>query len=302
MPRATAGFTPLPDYYPVGTVQDVYTDTARWTPAYFGQAAHPNRYLPTTVWYPAGVGGRGYDQGSVAPAAGRFPLVVFAHGYNANPATYQPFLHTLAAAGYVVAAPTFPTSHYINGVTMPPRSNAEMVSQAYDMSAVISGVQWRVSRGWWPLARVVDTAHVGVVGHSDGAMTVPGMQLTTGYSDWRPKATVVMSGADLPMPGGVYGVRRTTPVMVEQATQDPYNGYINGLNLFNGVQGRPKTMLSVSGYYHIWPLIGNDRVADLTRRSTLDFLNWQLKGWWLSAWALGADGGVAGYTSQRTIG
>ncbi len=301
LPRATAGFTPLPDAYPVGTVHDLYVDTARGTPAYFGQAAHPNRYLPTTIWYPAAAGGKGYDQGAVAPAAGRFPTIVFAHGYNANPATYQPFLHTLAAAGYVVAAPTFPTSHYIDGVTMPPRSYTEMASQAYDMSAVIGGIQWRVARDPWLLRATADPVRIGVVGHSDGGMTVAGMQLTTGYYDLRPKVTVVMSGAALPMPGGVYGVRRTTPVLVEQATQDPYNAYSSGLGVFNGVQGRPKTMLSVTGAYHIWPLIGDDRVADLTRRSTLDFLNWQLKGWWVSPFALAADGGVAGYTAQQTV-
>ncbi len=300
-PRALTSTTPLPDGYPVGTLGDTYVDTARGTPAYFWAPAHANRYLPTTIWYPAAAGGKGYDQGRVAPAAGRFPLLVFAHGYNANPATYRPFLHTLAAAGYVVAAPTFPTSHYINGVMMPPRSTAEMVNQAYDMSAVIGGVQWRVAHDPWLLRGTVDTGRIGVIGHSDGAMTVAGMQLSTGYYDSRPKVTVVMSGAGLAMPGGSYGVRRTTPLLVEQATQDPYNGYANGLGLFNGALGRPKTMLSVSGPYHIWPLIGDDPVADLTRRATLDFLNWQLKGWWLSPFALANDGGVPGYTAQRTV-
>lgn len=299
-PHATS-WSALPDYFPVGTLRDTYIDTQRSTPACLGRPARAVRYLPTTIWYPAAAGGRGYDQGTVRPAAGRFPLVVFAHGWNASPATYQPFLHTLAAAGYVVAAPTFPTSHWIDGVTMPPRSNSEMVNQAYDMSAVIGGVQWRVMHAGWLLGSTTDISKIAVIGHSDGGMTVAGMQLSTGYYDARPKVTVVMSGAGLVMPGGTYGVRRTTPLLVEQATQDPYNAYGNGRFLFDSDHGLPRTMLSVTGSYHIWPLIGNDQVADLTRRSTLDFLNWRLKGWGLSALALAHDGGQAGFTAQQTL-
>ena len=39
---------------------------------------------------------------------GPYPLVLFAHGYDVTPDFYRPLLERWAAAGYVVAAPTFP--------------------------------------------------------------------------------------------------------------------------------------------------------------------------------------------------
>ena len=48
---------------------------------------------------------------------------------------------------------------------------------------------------------------IGVIGHSDGAMTVAGMTMSTSYSDPRIKAVAVMSGRrparpDLEQPQG----------------------------------------------------------------------------------------------------
>ena len=58
-----------------------------------GTEVAATRSLPTTL---------------VAPTRGRWPLVVFVHGYDVGPATYTRFLDSLASQGYVVAAPSFP--------------------------------------------------------------------------------------------------------------------------------------------------------------------------------------------------
>ena len=89
--------------------------------------------------------------------------------------------------------------------------------------------------------------------------------------------------------------------MVEQATQDPYNSPANSDWLFNAVTGS-RDYLTVNGYYHIWPLIGDDAVADagppLGGRPTS---TGALKNGGLGPlWQLLTDGNTAGITSLRS--
>src|SRR6478752_1214673 len=81
---------------PVGFQSYVFNDLTRGIPAlddFPGTAVRP---IPTSVWYPTD------------GAHGPYPLVVFAHGYGADPGSYAPLLARIASAGYVVAAPTYP--------------------------------------------------------------------------------------------------------------------------------------------------------------------------------------------------
>src|SRR6185312_14489686 len=109
--------------------------------------------------------------------------------------------------------------------------------------------------------------------------TVAGMTMSTSYNDPRINAAIVMAGA------GPYGLtwnnRKVVPTMVEQATSDPYNDPKNSTWLFNHVRGS-RDYLSVNGPYHIWPLIGNDAMADFVRRAVVTQLSAQLSnGGWL---------------------
>ncbi|SCF11496.1 Platelet-activating factor acetylhydrolase, isoform II [Micromonospora mirobrigensis] len=61
-----------------------------------------SRPLPLTVWYPT-AGGR--------PAAGRFPVIVYSHGLRSLPELHAPLTTRWAAAGFVVAAPTYPRTN-----------------------------------------------------------------------------------------------------------------------------------------------------------------------------------------------
>jgi len=71
------------------------------------------RTLVTVVRYPALGAPSAADRpdAPAARAAGPFPLVVFAHGYQLGPDTYARLLRAWARAGYVVAAPAFPRTH-----------------------------------------------------------------------------------------------------------------------------------------------------------------------------------------------
>jgi hypothetical protein len=296
-PLATTAFTALRDVYPVGKTIGVTVDTARAVAARWPRAASKVRTLPISIWYPATSGAISKSDTFWAKVrTGHFPLIVFAAGFNSSPETYQPFLHAIAAQGYIVAAPLFPISGAIAGAAPARRSNAEMLNQMYDVSAVITQmIKYAKSPDF--LGWAMSQTQIGVIGHSDGAMTVAGMTMSTSYSDVRVKVAAVMSGA------GPYGLawnhRRVVPLIVEQATQDPYNAAANSQWLFNAVKG-PRAYLTVKGPYHIWPLIGNDRVADVVRRAVIAHLDGTLKSGGTAAfWRFASAGNTPGLTSLR---
>jgi hypothetical protein len=290
-----SSFTPLPDLYPVGETMGFTVDHAKPTPARYPNPALPYRNLPISIWYPAASGAISKTDTLWAKAlAGHFPLIVFAPGYNSNPATYEVFLHDLAAQGYIVAAPTFPIEAPIDGAAAPGRSNTEIIYQIYDMSTVISQMLAYARTPGNFLNWAMSQTQIGVIGHSDGGMTVAGMTMSTSYVDSRIKTAVVMSGA------GPYGLtwrnRKVVPLLMEQANKDPYNSPSSAAWLFNHVTG-PRAYLDLNGVYHIWPLNGSDKIADLTRRTVIAHLDGQLKaGGAGSFWQMIAAGNVTGYT------
>jgi dienelactone hydrolase len=293
-----SSFTPLRDVYPVGKTSGFTVDTARGVGARSPSPAMSHRNLPIEIWYPAASGPiSSSDTFWATSRRGQFPLIVFAAGFDSNPDTYQPFLHALAAQGYIVAAPVFPIEASISGAAPASRSNAEMLNQMYDMSAVITQmVTYAKTYGNWLSVAMVPT-QIGVIGHSDGAMTVAGMTMSTSYNDPRIKMAVVMSGAG-PL-GLAWNKRHVVPLMVEQATGDPYNAPANSQWLFNHVIGS-RSYLTVAGPYHIWPLIGNDKVSDLVRRSVIGEMNVTLKNGGMPAFfsMLGAAN-TPGFTSLK---
>ena len=278
-PFATTGgsssFTPLQDVYPVGKTGGFAVDKVHGVAARYPLPAMSVRNLPIEIWYPAASGPISSSDNFWAIArGGHFPLIVFAPGFNANPDTYQPFLHAIAAQGYIVAAPVFPIEASIAGAAPAGRSNTEILNQMWDMSTVISQMITYARTPGNFLGAAMSQTQIGVIGHSDGAMTVAGMTMSTSFNDVRIKMAVVMSGA---APDGLtWNNRRVVPLMVEQATGDPYNNPANSQWLFNHVSG-PRDFLTVAGPYHIWPLIGNDKVSDLVRRAVIGDLNVTLK-------------------------
>ncbi len=86
------------------------------------------RTLVVVVRYP--------ELGAVpARAAGPYPLIVFAHGFNVTPATYSDLLADWARAGYVVAAPVFPLE---NADAPGGPDESDLVNEPADMSFVVT--------------------------------------------------------------------------------------------------------------------------------------------------------------------
>lgn len=174
------------------------------------------RSLATRLWYaPVPV---------AAPACrgGRCAVVVFAHGLGGSTGRFDAMARALAAAGYIVAAPTFPLTHEfapggsINGVS-------DVAEQPADLSAVIDALDAAGDDAADPLHGRVDGTRVGALGHSLGGATVIAATRTACCGDNRIGAAVLVAPATFVV--GVYfggePRRDGAPMLVVNGSDDP---------------------------------------------------------------------------------
>jgi alpha-beta hydrolase superfamily lysophospholipase len=243
--------------FAVGFRRVSIVDRAAGTPARGDHGPRGDRPLVTSVWYPR-VGTRS------AGGVGRFPLVVFAHGFNVTPQTYARLLDEIAAQGYVVAAPLFPISGA--GLSGPPRED-DLPNQALDLRAVISAMT--TGRAGAPqVTSMIDPGRVAVVGHSDGGETVAALLLVPRDRDPRVSAAVILAGQ---VPTWAAIAPTPTPVLVEQATADTINAPRGSRALYARLDP-PKAYLNVIGANHLDVLIGTGRQSAAVRATIIAFL------------------------------
>ncbi len=248
----------------VGTVSFTFVDPSRPTPAAGADPGGPTRTLPTIVRYPATASGPSHMG---AP----FPLVVFAHGYASSPGVYSALLDSWASAGYVVAAPSFPRA-----TAGAPLDEGDLVNQPGDVSFVITKVLALAAPGG-PLAGLVDTSHVGVAGHSDGASTTEGIGYNSCCRDKRVLADAVMEGDEHTFPGGTLSVSGSPPMLVIQADHDAFNPPSFGLQLYR--DGRsPKYLLWLINAQHLEPFTSDVAHLGVVEAATTGFFDRYLKG------------------------
>jgi poly(3-hydroxybutyrate) depolymerase len=234
--------------YQVQTSSITLTDPTRPTPDRGDVAGHAGRTLVTTIVRPVGVGGR-------------LPVVVFAHGWNSDPAKYATLLDAWAAAGYLVAAPTFPDS----ADTLPGSPISDYPEQAEDMSFVLTSLLQGV-------AGPVDPTRVAMAGHSDGGTDVALLALNPDYADHRARAYLCLSGE---IPVGVDGTwSAPTPgsLLVAVGTNDEYGLYPNGVQVFQSA-AMPKVFVTLTGGDHLDTFIAATPQAVAMRAETVTFLN-----------------------------
>lgn len=213
--------------YPLGSLVIPLVDTSRPTISH-GRTLSASRSLPTQVWYPE--------------RAGRWPLVVFAHGFQVGPAPYTALLEAWAAHGYVVAAPAFPlTDQAIAGAAL---DEGDIQNQPADVRFVTDQLVSPSS----PVAARIDTTRVAVAGHSDGAETAlaaSAAAVPTGEPAYR--AVIIMSGQPVPGTAG-----RTPPALVIQGDADDINPPPLGYSTF-AQAAPPKYLLVLHGAGHLPP-------------------------------------------------
>lgn len=207
------------------------------------------------------------------PAAGAaYPLVVFGHGFALTPADYARLLDAWTRAGYVVAAPVFPLG---NAAAPGGPNESDLINQPEDMSFVIARLLALSARANSVIYGKIDSSHVAVAGHSDGAVTALAVAYDRRFRNPRVGAAIVLSGAALPGMGPF--PRRGPPLLAMQGTADTINAPANTAAVFERAR-RPKFLLWLVGVSHRPPYTYEQPQLGIVERATTAFLDHYMKG------------------------
>ena len=230
-----------------------FVDHSR-TVTYPGQAPQP-RTLVTIVWYPR--------------APGRFPLVVFGHGFAVTPGLYARLLEAWAQAGYVVAAPVFP----LENADAPGGPNeTDLVNQPRDMSFVITEML-----GTQPFGGMINPSEIAVAGQSDGGDTALTAAYNGAFRDPRIRAAVILSGQEMPGVGGYDFPAPSPPLLATQGLADTINLPSTTFAFWDAAPP-PKFLLTMPGTAHLPPYSDEEPQLGIVERVTVAFLDRYLKG------------------------
>ena len=224
-----------------------------------------NRPLPTTVWYPAAGTAPASGPAPVVNAdgaSGVFPVVLFSHGLTAQPGDYSEILSRWAQAGFVVAGPLYPHTHY----DAPAFNSADIVNQPADASAVLDQLFGLAATD--PMRAIIDPTRIAAAGHSGGGITTVG--LFSKHRDKRLKAGVVMAGTDFqatPFTGA------PAAMMFVHGRKDTTVTWRAGHTVFRAVPWS-RAMLSITDGGHV--IEGSD--FEPTVKTTTQFLRYALYG------------------------
>lgn len=250
-----------------------FVDSSR-TVRYPGENPQPRR-LVTIVRYPMAGSPSRADISNAAPLrrAGRFPLVVFGHGFAVTPGIYAPLLRYWARAGYVVAAPIFP----LGNANAPGGPNeSDLVNQPRDMSFVITRMLAAGASSSGPFAGLIDPHEIAVSGQSDGGDTALTAAYHSGFRDARIGAAAILSGQEIPGLGGYDFPPGSPPLLATQGLADTINLPSTTFAFFDAAR-TPKYLLTMPGAPHLPPYTDEQPQLRIVERVTVDFLNGYLK-------------------------
>jgi dienelactone hydrolase len=266
--------------FAVGTTEMTFVDPSRPTIDPDGNLpAKDSRTLFTRIYYPAVGTPESREVPGAAPAAdqGPYPLVVFAHGFQAVSEVYRDIYIAWAEAGYVVAAPDFPLSSSRSTMNRPIFS--DYVNQPGDVSFLIDRLIEEGSRRDGVLAGLVDPERIGVSGQSLGGMTTMGVAFHTCCADRRIDAAIPMAGSLAPFDGGEYFAGDDPPILVVHGDQDDTVPYAAGRAIYDAASP-PRFLLTILGGDHIIPYVAgpNHPQTAPIRRAVVAFFDFYLKG------------------------
>ena len=225
-----------------------FTDPTRQTPARGSVPAQSGRVLTTVIRRPVGV-------------TGPLPLVVFAHGWDSDPAKYATLLDAWASAGYLVAAPTLPDS----ADTLPGTPVSDPVDQALDLSFVVTAM---LGGAYGP----VDPARIAVAGHSDGGTDVALLALDPSVADHRIRAYLSLSGQIPTWLPGPFDAVTPGSLLSAVGTDDEYGLYPQSFDVYQSAT-MAKVFVSAAGGDHLDTFVGATPAAVAMRAETVRFLD-----------------------------
>jgi predicted dienelactone hydrolase len=236
-------------------------------------------------------------------AIGPAPLLVFVHGYDQSPTDYRNLLKAWASAGYIVAAPKFPSTN--RDATSLDASDYH--NEPMDVSFVISQVIALSAAPTGPLSGRVDATRVGVAGHSLGAEVVLGL-LNRCCRDPRVRAAISLAGSEQVNPGEPafppdgYFVGPPIPLLLVHGDADHENPYDRSVTAFAGASA-PKFFETVHGGDHRSPY--QDSLTHpgphVVSTVTLDFLDTYLKDQPAALSRLARDGTIPNVATLQAV-
>lgn len=236
----------------------------------------PSRPLPTIIWYPA-AGATGGDPSPDAPAApGRFPVVLLSHGLGGQPEGFADVAKTLAAAGFVVAAPAYP--------------HTKKHAPAYDRNDVRN----QPADAQYVLGEVLKLDFAAqrrcAAGFSAGGFTTSGM--FTAERDPQLRCGIVISAGAID--GGFTG--QAAPILFIHGDADKTVVFSRGRTAYQNLNW-PKAFLTMHDQGHGEFLDAKRPGFAPAMGTMLDFLRWQLYGDLDARDRLPADGAKPGVAS-----
>jgi predicted dienelactone hydrolase len=258
-----------------------YVDATRAIKPSNGFSGSKDRRIDVLIWYPTDEAGTEPATDAPVASGGPRPLVIYSHGTFGTPDNAKYLVRALAAAGYIVAAPTYPltSSAAFTKVTAPDVS--DVGEQVKDLAFVITSLLADPA-----LKGAIDPDRIGATGHSLGGVT--SYFATYGARIRDPRIIAVAPiGAGDPVQAaltGQMGLDRTghaavpVPVLFLSAEHD----------VFARSTGRPRAAFSrveppryevlVKGGTHVWFREGADLRAPGGRNPDCVFFDRWLPG------------------------
>ncbi len=176
-------------------------------------------------------------------------MVVLAHGFAAEGDDYAVLAHDLAAAGFVVVAPEFPSSsHALAGEPQ----RVDVTEQARDVSFLLDALQDPARQPAQLAGHLRDGA--AVVGHSDGGTTAALIAYADCCADPRIRAAVVMSGAETGA-DTTWFTKQSPALLAIHGDADEVNPFGASAQLYQDASS-PKWLIGVVGGSHAEPFTG----------------------------------------------
>jgi dienelactone hydrolase len=209
-----------------------FVDGRRDTPATPGHPRRPCRVLPVQIRLPAGTGPQ--------------PMIVMAHGLDGDPEALGDLADSWARAGYVVAAPMFPTTvKDPEGKSSPAETRYQSGDLRFVIDHMLAGNRESGSR--WEGR--IDPGRIGAAGLSLGGLAVYAATTESCCTDPRIGAAVLMAAVYRDVPDSEQHPNRI-PMMLLQGDVDP--GYHNSRDAYSDLRA-PKWFVTLHGSRHAPP-------------------------------------------------